>query len=73
MADDDKKKDDGKKEEEEEEAEEKDGKKKKNDVKFFKRLNSMKDGGEVALAVAVDTLSNKIDRGADKYGSNKKK
>lgn len=73
MADDGKKKKDDGKAEEEEEAEEKDGKKKKNDVKFFKRLNSMKDGGEVALAVAVDTLSNKIERGADKYGSNKKK
>lgn len=59
------KKDDKKNEDEE-------GKEKKNDVKYFKRLNSMKDGAEIAHAVAVDTLTNKIDRGQDRYSSKKK-
>ena len=43
----------------------------KKNVKFFKALNSMKDGAEMAHAVAVDTLHNKITRGSDKYGSKK--
>jgi hypothetical protein len=43
----------------------------KKDAKYFVRLNSIKEKAEDVKVAMVDTLSNKIDRGASRYGSAK--
>lgn len=44
----------------------------KKDPKYFHKLNDLKNAGEVITGKAVETLSDKIERGNARYGSKKK-
>lgn len=45
----------------------------KKDIKFFKKLNSLKDSATEIRENGIETLKDKIARGKQKYGSKKKK
>lgn len=59
-----------KKEDEEAAAKAKENAKK--DPKYFHKLNDLKNAGEVITGKAIETLSDKIERGNARYGSKKK-
>lgn len=44
----------------------------KKDPKYFHKLNDLKNAGEVITGKAIETLSDKIERGNARYGSKKK-
>ncbi len=44
----------------------------KKDPKYFHKLNDLKNAGEVLTGKAIETLSDKIERGNARYGSKKK-
>jgi len=55
-----------------EEAAEKAKENAKKDPKYFHKLNDLKNAGEVLTGKAMETLSDKIERGNARYGSKKK-
>lgn len=69
-ADESKEEGDAKKKEETVKENEKDGKR---DVKHFVKLNTARDNGRGAATVIIDTMTNRVERGADRYGSAAKK
>lgn len=61
-----------KKKKDEEEAAAKAKENAKKDPKYFHKLNDLKNVGEVITGKAIETLSDKIERGNARYGSKKK-